>query len=201
MKKIFLSLLALGTLTASYAQSDYKKQPQIGVSFILNDFQTATDLRAGGLANVIKAKQWSKTKRMSPGMAVTYVEGLCSHVDFVGSLAGSFVEYPVPNKPTTNNNALLLEASATANLKLVSDNYYFNPFVTLGVGASKFKGYYGGFIPAGVGVQLRIMDGIFVLVNSQYRIPVTENVAYHLYHSFGIVANLKKKEAIKGLPQ
>ena len=68
MKKIFLSFFAMGVLTASYAQNDFKKQPQIGVSFILNDFQTATDLRTGGLANVIKAKQWSKTKRMSPGM-------------------------------------------------------------------------------------------------------------------------------------
>lgn len=182
MKKILLSVAALVLFTAAIAQDEYKKRPTFGFQFIMNDFQTAADLRSDGLSNVLKAKQWYKTGRMSPGIALNYLQGLSNHVDFAASLSGSFLDYPVPNRARDFDDRLLLEAAATANLKLVTDKYWFNPFLTLGVGASKYKGYFGAFLPAGVGIQIRAAENTFVLLNAQYRIPVTENVAYHFYH-------------------
>jgi OmpA-OmpF porin, OOP family len=196
MKKILLSLFAIALFVTAFSQNEYKKSPSLGVHFVLNDFKTADDLRSVGLANVIKNKQWNKTGRMVAGMAVSYIQGLSNHVDFAGSLSGSFLDYPVPGKPTTGKTNLLLEAVATGNLKLLSDKYCVSPFLTLGVGASKYKGYYNAFIPAGAGVQVKLFDDAFLMVNTQYRIPVTENAAYHLYHSFGVAASIaKKKEA------
>ena len=89
---------------------------------------------------------------MSAGLGISYLKGLSNNLDFVGNLSGAFVRYPVPGKATDNNPSLLLEGTATANLKLVSDNYWVSPFLTLGAGASKYKGYYGAFIPCGIRV-------------------------------------------------
>ena len=193
MKKFILSILTLIVCTITYGQNDYKKQPTLGFHLFFNDFQTAADVRKNGLANVIKDKKFAKSKRMTSGLAISYIKGLSNRLDFAGTLSGSFVSYPVPNKEANSQQFLLLEAAATANLKLISDKYAINPFITLGMGASKFKGYYSAFVPIGAGLQWKILDNLFFLANSQYRIPFTENGAYHFYHSLGIAANLKKK--------
>lgn len=201
MKKILLSFLGLGLMIAAFGQNDYKKRTTLAVHFTLNDFQSAADIRANGLSNLIKSKQWHKTKRMYPGFAVSLIEGLSNHVDFAGTLSGTFLDYPVPNKPLRNTSDLVLEGAATANLKLVSDKYILSPFLTAGIGGSKYRGYWGAFIPAGVGLQVRLFEDAFVLLNSQYRIPVTENAAYHFYHSIGFAGTIcKKKEPVVVAP-
>jgi len=193
MKKIILSIITMIVCTISYGQNDYKKLPSLGIHLFFNDFQTASDLRSGGLSNVIRDKQWPKSRRMTPGLAISYTQGLSNKLDFAANISGSFGEYPVPNKLSVNAEKFIMEATATANLKLLSDKYYINPFITAGVGASKYKGYYSAFIPIGVGIQFRIVENVFLVANSQYRMPVTENGAYHLYHSFGFVAPIKKR--------
>ena len=201
MKKILLISIGLGLFTASFAQSEYKKRPTLGVGFLLNDFRTAKNLRASGLPSIIRSKEWHKTKYMTSGIAVSYMEGLNDNLDFVGTLSGSFLDYPIEGKALFNNPSLLLEGTATVNLKLLTDKYCLSPFLTAGLGASKYRGYYGAFIPVGVGAQIRVVDEVFLMMNSQYRIPVTENASYHFYHSFGVAANLtKKKEVVKVLP-
>ena len=194
MKKILLSLFATTFFVTAFSQDEYKKQPSLGIHFVLNDFKTATDLRTVGLSNVIKTSQYSKTSGMIAGMAVSYIQGLSNSVDFAGTLTGSYLAYPVPNKISGGKSQLLLEAVATGNVKLLSDKYRVSTFLTLGVGASKYGGYYSAFIPAGVGIQAKLFEGTFAVLNSQYRIPITENSAYHLYHSFGIVAPISKKK-------
>ncbi len=198
MKKILLSLFTITLFVTAFSQNQYKKLPSLGIHFVLNDFKTAADVRSIGLANVIKANKYGKTGRMNAGIAISYLQGLSNHVDFAGTLTGSYLDYPIPGKTSSssNNNNLLLEAVATANLKLLTDKYCVSPFLTLGVGASKYKGYYNAFIPAGVGIQVKLFDDVFALLNSQYRIPVTENAAYHFYHSFGIAAPIAKRKEV-----
>ena len=193
MKKILFVFFALSLFATSFGQGEYKKRPSFGVHFFLNDFRTAANLRTAGLSSVLNSKEWRKGKYMTAGMAVSYIQGLNNNLDFAGTLSGSFVDYPVPGKPSRQNSSLLLEGAATVNLKLLTDRYFFNPFLTAGVGASKYRGYYGAFIPVGVGTQIRLIDEVYLLLNSQYRVPVTENAAYHFYHSIGVAANLKAR--------
>lgn len=195
MKKIILLVIGAGLFVSAFAQNEYKKRPTLAVHFGLTDFKTATDLRATGLASVLRTKEWHKTKHMSSGIAISYLQGITNHLDFAGTVTGTFLSYPINGKPLDVSSKLLLEAAATANLKLLPDNYYVSPFVTAGVGGSKYKGYYAAFIPVGVGVQVKILDGVFALANSQYRIPVTENASYHFYHSLGVAVALTKKKA------
>ena len=122
MKKILAVLLALYLIVpSSFAQDDEIRPAAIGVSFILNDFTTADRIRSGSLSKVFANKQWAKFKDMSPGIAISYFKGLRKHVDLAATLAGSFADYSLLNRPPTSGDRFLLEADASLNLKMVSE--------------------------------------------------------------------------------
>ncbi|MEO8569216.1 MAG: OmpA family protein [Ginsengibacter sp.] len=197
MKKLILLFIITSFFITSYAQNEsYKKTRGLGVSFILNDFETASDIRSSGLVNVIKAKNLFNTKRQHAGMAINYLSGLSEHVDFIASLEGSFLDYPIKNQPAFNENTFLLESTASVNLKLLTDKYWVTPYIDLGIGASNYKKYFAAFAPVGLGLQINFFREGFILLNSQYRIPVTENASYHFTHSVGIVSNIKEKKDV-----
>lgn len=191
MKKILLLLFTLSCVGSSFSQiTDYKKGHALGFSFFLNDFKTASDIRTNGIVSVFKANDFFKTSQMSPGVAVNYLSGLSNHVDFIASLEGSFVDYPIQNVTFSGKNNFLLESTAGVNLKLLTDRYIVVPFIDLGVGASKYMKYFGAFIPLGVGLQVNIADKAYLILNSQYRVGITENASYHFHHSIGIAVNI-----------
>ncbi|RYY50346.1 MAG: OmpA family protein [Chitinophagaceae bacterium] len=193
MKKITLSLLAGLACTMAFAQNEYKKPATFGLSFTLTDFKSAAAIRSAGLSNYIKNDK-PKLREMDGGVSVDYIQGLSNNLDFAVTLSGTYVNYPVPDR-NLNKNGLLAEAAASVRLKLLSDKYYFNPYLNIGVGASKFRGYYGAFLPLGAGIQIKIVDDTYIMVNSQYRVPVTENTAYHFFHSIGVAQSFGRKPA------
>ncbi len=196
MKKSALIVLAVIFASATFAQNSYKKPSSLAIHFSLVDYKSGSDVRNNSLSTVINNKQFFKAKRMDPGLSISYLEGFTDNIDFVGTLTGAFVKHPT-SKAVINldgNDYLLLEAAATANFKLFTDNYAVVPFITAGVGASKWKGYYSAFVPVGLGLQVKITDGTFMLLNSQYRIAATENSAYHFYHSVGFSSPLNSKK-------
>jgi outer membrane protein OmpA-like peptidoglycan-associated protein len=201
MKKIFTPLVLFFLIATSFAQNNYIKRPSLGVSFFFNDFKTASEIRSNGLVSVIRNKNIFKTSRMQPGMAVSYLKGLSKHIDFIAGLGGSFVEYPVPDHVAFNENNFLLEGTASVNLKLLTDKYWIVPFADLGLGASHYEGIAAAFLPVGVGLQGNLFGEAYIILNSQYRIPITQGAAYHLYHSIGFTGAItsRKKAAPKAV--
>ncbi len=200
MKKIILSIITLLLLAGVYGQNgNYKKGSQLGLSFFLNDFKTGNDIRNNGLSSVIRKNNLFKLNRMNAGMGVNYLKGLSSHVDFAAFLGGSFVDYPIPNMPPVANNKFLLELNTGVNVKLLSDKYWFVPFAHVGMGFSKYLTNYAAYIPAGLGIQLKLAPEAFILINSQYRMAITERAAFHLFHSVGITGAIgrPKTEPVK----
>lgn len=196
MKKFLAVLLALYIFVpASFGQSDEVRPAAIGVSFILNDFKTAERIRSTSLSQVMSSDSWSKFKDMTPGVAVTYFKGLSKHIDFAGTLAGSFLKYPLDDK-TFSSDGFLLEADASANFKMFSEKYWFQPYITLGVGAHMYNGkYFGAFLPAGLGLKVNFFDDAHLFITSQYRIPVTRQTAnYHFMNQIGIAGRIGKKK-------
>ena len=192
MKKLFTSLLVICLLTVhGFAQNNYIRPKALGVSFVMNDFKTAQRIKTGSLEAVLREKDWAKLKEMSPGLGITYFQGLSSHIDFAGSLIASYVAYPVPNKPAGTTDGLLLETDASLNLKLVSDHYWVTPYLSVGVGASKYKNYYGAILPIGAGLKVNFFDEAAVFINTQYRVGVTkETTASHFIYSIGVAGIL-----------
>ncbi|MEP7229755.1 MAG: OmpA family protein [Ginsengibacter sp.] len=195
MKKLFLLFITITFFATTHAQTtSYKKTKALGVSFILNDFETASDIRTNGLVSVLKAKNFFNSKRQHAGLAVNYLSGLTEHMDFAASLEGSFLDYPIKNQPDFNENTFLLEATANINFKLLTDRYWVTPYIDLGLGASNYKKYFAAFAPIGVGLQINLFREGFIYINSQYRVPVTENASYHFTHSIGISSNIVAKK-------
>lgn len=189
---MLLSVLVYGQATTD--APDYKRKPTVGVHFFLNDFKTASDIRSTSLNTVLERKQFGKIKEMSPGLALMYMKGINNHLDYSITASGSFVDFNLQNRPADGTERFLLEVDATVIGKMFTDRYWFIPTVNLGVGASKYGSYFGAFIPAGLGLQLNFFDEAFVLINSQYRIPITETSNYHFYHSIGIAGTINKKD-------
>jgi OmpA-OmpF porin, OOP family len=196
MKKILALVLAFVSIynasTAQKSGSDFLKRPALGIHFFLSDFKTADAIRQSSLSSVLQNKQWSKISKMTPGLAVSYLKGLTNHIDFEATLGASFLDYPIRNRVPFGTDNLLLDVNAVAHLKLTSDKYWISPYLTAGVGVSKYEGYFGAYAPLGAGLQINFFDDAFLLINSQYRISVTENTNYHLYNSIGIAGNIGK---------
>ena len=181
-------------LTILGQEKSYKQPATLGIHFVFNDFVTAQLIRTSSLSSVLKDKRFGNLKDMSQGLALSYGKGLSETFDFSSMIAGSFLSYPFQDQPASGSDYLLLEADASIRGKMLSDRYWFVPYLQVGVGVSRYQGYWGTFIPAGVGIQVSFFGEAYLQINSQYRIAVTESTNYHFIHSIGLVGNIGKRE-------
>ena len=194
MKKLILVSFSVFNWFIIFCQEKSYQQPAtIGIHFVFNDFVTAQLIRSSSLSSVLKDHKFGKLKDMSQGLALSYGKGLSETFDFSTTLAGSFLSYPLEDKPASGSDFLLLEGDACIRGKMFSDKYWFVPYLQVGVGVSKYQGYWGTFIPAGVGLQISFFGEAYLLINSQYRIAVTETTNYHFLHSIGLVGNIGRR--------
>ena len=189
MSKVLAAIISLCFISGGISAQERPIRPKaLGVSFIMNDFETPQRIRNGSLTQVVGNKSWAKFKEMSPGLALTYFKGLRPLMDFSGTLAASYVTYPLRNgKTAESSDALLLEGDVSGNFKMFDESYWLTPYVHLGVGGSEYRGYWAAFVPIGLGLKPNLFDEASVFVASQYRVPVTyETGNYHFMYSFGI---------------
>jgi outer membrane protein OmpA-like peptidoglycan-associated protein len=201
MKKILSALFAIYCLVPPVnAQEDEIRPKALGISFFMNDFATPSRIRSTSLSSVLTNKQFAKFREMSPGLAITYFKGVTKHIDIAATVGGSFLRYPMPGKTFTSDN-FLLEGSATVNLKMTTEKYWVQPYIIAGVGAHKYRSYYGAFLPLGLGMKVNFFDEAHLFVTSTYRVPVTNETAnYHLQHNIGIAGRIGKKKEPKVIP-
>lgn len=186
-------MLVLFCVTMFGQEKSYKQPATLGIHFVFTDFTTAQLIRSSSLSSVLKDGRFGKLKDMSQGLALSYGKGLSETFDFSSTIVGSFLSYPFRDNPGSGSDYLLLEADASVRGKMLSDKYWFIPYVQVGVGVSKFQGYWGTFIPAGVGIQVSFFGEAYLVINSQYRIAVSEAANYHFIHSIGLVGNIGKQ--------
>ncbi len=188
LSSMFISVIAFGQDT------EYKKDASIGVHFFLNDYKSAASIRSSSVNSVLINKQFGKVKEMTAGLALNYLKGLNNHFDLSVTGGGSFVSYELQNNPGSAKDRFLFEVDASMVAKMFSDNYWITPYAQAGIGGLIYGVYYGAFIPAGVGLQVNFYDEAYLLMNAQYRIPITETANYHFYYSLGIAGNIGKKK-------
>lgn len=203
MKKISLILLMILLAGGSFAQSTaFKKKPSLGLNFFLKDFATAAAISNSSLSSVLANKQWTKVGSMTPGLTVTYQNGLSDQVDFMANLGGSFVKYPfAPNTVDPSNvDGFLVEADASVNVKLLNDKYFLVPFATAGVGASMYRGNnFAAYAPVGLGLQFKLGQGNFVNLMWRKYLRVTDLTSESFNYSLGFVSPIGDDEAPKPL--
>jgi OmpA-OmpF porin, OOP family len=187
--KFFFYLPLLFLLTTAKSQQSFIKPAILGVHFFVTDFNTPIKIKDKGIAQLFHPD----TKNMKPGLAFSYLKGLSDHFDISVMASGNFIDYPIKNKPAFETNSLLLQLMSMTNLKLNTDQKFFTPYVTAGAGISKYKEYYGLFIPAGLGLQFNFKREVYLLIQSHYSFALTSNASDNLYHSIGIAGNIKRK--------
>lgn len=190
---VMAMVLSYSIVSGQEKQKSYIQPATVGIYFTFNDFETAQAIRSTSLATVLRQKQFSKLQNMSQGLALSYGSGLSEHWDFIGTLNGAFLSYPVPNTEESANESLLLETDASVRGKMFSDKHWFVPYVQAGLGISKYEGYWGTFIPVGVGIQISFFGEAYLHINSQYRMAVSETSNYHFVYSIGLVGNIGKR--------
>ncbi|MFM7511607.1 MAG: hypothetical protein ACKO33_07555 [Bacteroidota bacterium] len=194
MKKFLLLVAFASTVSFVQAQDNQKGAQTFGVSFYLNDFATASRIRTTSLNTVISEKTFSRIGEMSAGLAVNYAKQIRPNTSFAASLGISGMRYPMTGR-VINNSRSLLEFSAALNFMMTTDEYYVQPYLTLGVGGHRYGPHYGAFIPAGLGLKLNIFSEANLFITSNYRVPVTnETASYHFQHMIGVAAPLGKKK-------
>jgi len=196
MKKITGLLVAMVMLTTMVMGQDDDdiQNPTLAVHFFFNDFKSAAAIRANSLGMAFKNQEFGKIKDMSPGLALNFIKGLSRYYDFTTTLAGSFVDYPMPNKAAFGRDFLLLEGDVSMRGKLTSNRAVVSPYLQVGMGFSKYKGYYGAFVPIGAGLQVNMFSEAYLLINAQYRVPITETTNYHFWYGIGLAGNIGKKK-------
>jgi hypothetical protein len=175
-------------------KNPFKKGKTLGFHFTFHDFATASEIKSNGLSNVLTEKDWMKTARMSPGLALSYTKGISDNLDIMTRFGGSILRYPVPGSAKPVTDKLLMEADVNLNIKLLTDQYTVVPYFSIGAGASTWGGYGSAYIPMGVGLQVHLAENTHLLFQSQYRAPVTtNNGARHLFWGMGITSDIGKK--------
>ena len=196
MKQISLGLLLIALTVGAYAQQDQIKPSSFSIGFGMYDFKTATEIRNTSLATVLRNDKVTNLGDMNPSLFVSYTKGITNHVDFDLSLAGSFLRYPIRNKPAFSSDHLLTDINALVNIKLLPDNFFLVPYLIGGIGATSYQGYFAAQAPVGVGLQFRLAENNFIRLASQYRIPVTESANYHFFHGLSVLQSFPKKKIV-----
>ena len=139
---------------------------------------------------------------MKPGLALHFQNNLSKRFDYSITLAGSFLEFPDKKNGNTSSDKkqLLLENDFTLRARLLRSPALFNPYALAGAGWSQYDNRYGMYVPVGLGVQVNITPDLFLLINSQYRLPVTSSQYRHLFHSIGFAGAISRKKIVRKAP-
>lgn len=188
---VFISMIGI----SAFSQETFPvKQRALGIHFFFNDFKTVSAIRSSSLSSTLANKTFGKMKDMVPGLGISYWQGINSHLDFSTNLNGSFLDYTTREGKVLGNQSFLMEADASLHGKMLTDHYWVVPYLSAGLGLSKYKGYFGAIMPVGVGLQVNIFDETFIMIDSQYRLGVSQNSDHHFFHSIGIVGNIGRSK-------
>ena len=185
-KNVGLLLAMLPLLAPAFCQDEHVQRPTLGIYFFFNDFKSADHI------------QFNKLRDMVPGLALNYMNGLNAHFDLSTTVTGSFIDYYNRDGASLGQDNLLLEGDVSIKGKLFTNRYWVSPYVQVGAGISKYRAYWGAFVPAGVGMQVNLFDEAFFILNAQYRVAVTTTVSNHVFYSIGIAGNIGGRRKVNG---
>lgn len=193
MKHIFLSIFLLMALFGLQAQSHKPvKKPSIGLHFFYNDVETAQRIKVTSLSDVLKTGNWNRANNMQGGFGLDYLQGLKPNIDLIGTFNGSWADYLQPSGTYYGSSNFLLDVSAGAHLKLLTDKSPVSPFLLLKANFQKYKELNGFSVAPGAGLQFSLWNETFVLATVEYRKSLSSSISNQLYYSVGFAANIGK---------
>ncbi len=190
-----LSLLLAGALIcgSAIAQNSWmpsKKGSLLGIHYNMADFKAPT-----GIKDPITGKVYSSIREMTKGLSISYWKGLTSKIDFSLKANGMFRDYGAIYRGTTSKAGIGLELEPTLNVRPFNDASKIAPFLTAGVGGGYYDGKFGGYVPAGLGVQWNMNSVTYLILQAQYKFTLTEKyLGDNLFYSVGFAQNIGKQQ-------
>lgn len=179
------ALLATGAFAQVNSGSPDKKPALFGIHLNAVDFITPETFQ-----NNNTERKLAGLRDMDFGLSVSYWRGLTNTIDFAGKVNATLRNYAGARGETTTKTEAGLELEPTLNFRPFSDKALINPFLTAGIGAGYYTGKFGGYVPAGVGIQVNFNSVSYLLLQSNYRWSLDNAVmGDHLMHSIGIAHN------------
>jgi len=170
------------------------KKPSIGLHFFYNDVETAQRINATSLSDVLKNGNWNKANNMEGGFGLDYLQGLTSYIDLIGTFNGSWADYLQSSGTYYGSSNFLLDVSAGAHFKLLTDKSVVSPFLLLKANYQKYKALNGFSVAPGVGFQISLWNEAFVLTTLEYRKSLSSSISNQLYYSVGFATNFGKSK-------
>ena len=188
-----LTLLATGAFSQKSKKmgNDNKKPTLFGVHYDMLDFNSPLGIKNPSTGNV-----YNKFKEMDKGISLSYWKGLTKRLDFSLKANGIFSDYTGRRTGNTQKTEIGLELEPSLNMRAFEDKAMFNPFLSLGVGGGYYTDKFGGYVPAGLGLQVNFNSVTYLFVQTQYRWTLdkaTQGDA--LFYSIGFAQNIGKEKA------
>lgn len=186
---LFIAVVFLAT-TVSFAQNG-KKPGLVGIHFNALDIYTPVTFKSSSTP-----RTFTNLKDMDFGFGISYWKGLTRTIDFSTKANVLFHDYAAKDRlEFLDKKEVGIELEPTFNIRPYKDDALIAPFLTIGVGGGYYSGEWGGYIPAGVGIQLNIQSTSYVFLQAQYRFSLTKDVLKdNLFYSLGIAQRLGSNE-------
>lgn len=179
--KLKLTLVVAATLLFGAAYSQ-KKGNLIGVHYNLSDFNSPSSISSPSTG-----KGYTSLRDMNKGVSVSWWKGLNSKIDLSVKANAIFRDYGAIYQSNTSKSGVGLEAEPALNIRPFGDAAKIAPFLTAGAGIGYYDNKFGGYIPAGGGLQFNLDNTVYLLLQAQYKFTLTPKVlGDNLFYSFGI---------------
>jgi OOP family OmpA-OmpF porin len=207
MKKIFvLASLFCSLFFAMNAQTTASpvKGSLIGFGFNFTDFQTPAEIKATSLHDVFKNKDFSSFRRLDVGFSLLYWKGLTKNLDFSARYNGLFFDNSKSTANSSTNSGTSdysNELEASLHVRPYSDNHFFSPFISAGLGGGNYNGKIAPYAPLGIGFQFNLQSITYIFLQANYRLSLSKsNLDNGLFYAFGITENISKPKELKVAP-
>lgn len=176
------------------------------LSFLIMTLEGYAQVKPGLIGFSVNAVDFSGNSayngKYDPGFSVLYWKGLSRVLDFSLRYNGLFSDYA--RGEGNVSKTYVNEFEASLHLRPVSDAHVFSPFLSAGGGVGNYGDRWGPYVPVGAGVQFKLGDEDYILLQANYRIsllgPALDN---NLFYSISFMESLRsgpRKEAVKALP-
>ncbi len=209
-KQVILAIISCLCFSASSAQQlNTKKKGLFIFSPNISDYGFIKKLNDSSFSHAFKPKEYFKSGNTSFGLVLSYWRGLGTHVDFSTNLGGTFSNFPklFVKGDSTGQAAFSATLDILLHARVFKNNVRINPFLTAGTGAGYFGNKLAAYAPLGVGLQFRVSDKGYLIIQSQWRKALTTGITQdYMYYSLGfgqqgkLAATPKKVKPKKEIP-